>query len=470
MRGVHSYLILLALIAGSAYLVFSPGNHQPAEAVADLSIGEPIVFENLTIFPVSSLTPRLSDRFITLDEGLRAGTVEIVERGATADRRANLNDDPFAASAAAQSATITDPFAAPPQPAEPNAGSPSSVAQGEPTDPFAAPPAPNAAPNNDSQLSELPTLHASPGNSVNELMVINRSDRPLYLMPGEVIVGGSQDRTIGEELVIAPSSEPTPISVYCVEHGRWGGREQAEYVRLAARIDTDNDGQSSSIDAFAGNLSLVLDPTDLTQKANAGKFIASAGSLNKDVRLAVQAGEGQGKVWEEVAAQNTKANVQTDSGTFVSNYSNDQAAKRLEPYLERLHAPVLKTGNVVGVIVAVNGKIESMDVFESTPLFKKLWPKLLKSYALDAAAEPGQATAKPANLSDAKRFLALVAGVKRDRHAAKGELTVSRGDTDDVLLFTAHERKGKKASPATVNAHGVIGGLGGAIHGSAFSK
>ena len=40
-------------------------------------------------------------------------------------------------------------------------------------------------------------------------------------------------------------------------------------------------------------------------------------------------------------------------------------------------------------IVAVNGRFEQIDVFESTPLFNKLWPKLLKSYALDAANTNG---------------------------------------------------------------------------------
>jgi hypothetical protein len=37
------------------------------------------------------------------------------------------------------------------------------------------------------------------------------------------------------------------------------------------------------------------------------------------------------------------------------------------------------------LVVAVNGKVESLDVFQSTPQFRNLWPKLLKSYALDAA-------------------------------------------------------------------------------------
>ena len=72
-------------------------------------------------------------------------------------------------------------------------------------------------------------------NQVNELLVVNRSEKPLYLMPGEVIIGGDQDRTIGQELVIAADGKPIAIDVFCVEHGRWGGRdEEAEYAGLLA--------------------------------------------------------------------------------------------------------------------------------------------------------------------------------------------------------------------------------------------
>src|SRR5205807_5295200 len=52
-----------------------------AGAYGDYVIGEPLRYENLTIFPVASATPRTDDRFVTLDEGLKAGTVEIRERG-----------------------------------------------------------------------------------------------------------------------------------------------------------------------------------------------------------------------------------------------------------------------------------------------------------------------------------------------------------------------------------------------------
>ena len=72
----------------------------PATAAADFTdfvVGEPVRIRNLTVFPISSKTLRDADRFITLEEGLRAGTIEIFEVGAqlgtqVADGRAgNVN-------------------------------------------------------------------------------------------------------------------------------------------------------------------------------------------------------------------------------------------------------------------------------------------------------------------------------------------------------------------------------------------
>ena len=152
---------------------------KPAESLpGDLVIGEPIAFQNLTVFPVSSKSPRMEDRFITLDEGLASGKVEIVEKGAPSQT------DPSETSGSA-AADNQDPFAEPGQ-------------------------------------------QAAGGNDVNELIVVNRSERPLYLMPGEIIVGGDQDRTIGRELVVAADGKPVALDVYCVEHGRWGRRADAE--------------------------------------------------------------------------------------------------------------------------------------------------------------------------------------------------------------------------------------------------
>jgi len=38
----------------------------------------------------------------------------------------------------------------------------------------------------------------------------------------------------------------------------------------------------------------------------------------------------------------------------------------------------------VGAVIAINGKVQNADLFNSPELFKALWPKLLESYALEA--------------------------------------------------------------------------------------
>lgn len=228
-----------------------------------LVVGEPIRYENLTIFPVTSPEARSDDRFITLDEGLRAGTVEIFEVGAYPGRAArepqsdvrptapvnvgesdDSGDDPFGD---ADEEGLFGPVAGvdvSPRPATdareetPGAGDAHPAAENPPqpvnssADAATATPVQEAAnsggdPFDDASseggLFDDANAADNPfggGNRVNTLLVRNKSDRPLYLMPGEIVVGGSQDRTIGNEIVIQPNTEPVPIDVFCVEHGR----------------------------------------------------------------------------------------------------------------------------------------------------------------------------------------------------------------------------------------------------------
>src|SRR3974377_2459868 len=60
------------------------------------------------------------------------------------------------------------------------------------------------------------------GPEVTRLVLVNSSDRPLFLLAGEVVTGGKQDRVIGVDRIVPPKSEPVDLSVFCVEPGRWG--------------------------------------------------------------------------------------------------------------------------------------------------------------------------------------------------------------------------------------------------------
>jgi hypothetical protein len=306
---------------------------------------------------------------------------------------------------------------------------------------------PANAPVQPAQANFRPSQNA--GNQVNQLMVVNKSGKPLYLMPGEVIVGGSQDRTIGTEMTISPTGKPVPIDVFCVEHGRWRAR------------DTD---ESASL-----YVTLEISPAQAQKLADAAKqgyFGGTAGPLSKAARVAVQSEKSQQAVWDNVARNNAALGVDSESGTFTRSYADKRVQSELEPYVAGLNAKISGQNRIVGAIVAINGKIESMDVFESTPLFRKLWPKLLKSYALDAvttvdAAKPStkdskatkvNPSAKESTVADASAFLnKVLQGTVRDKQTKGG------------LVITHREAEGAKSYSAS-------GGMGGApIHAAGFA-
>lgn len=413
------------LVCFACLLVVAEAAHAqknvPRQARSDppqLIVGQGQSFGNLTLFPVSSPTLRGDDRFTTLDEGLKAGTVEIREVGAAR-------------------AGVSRPRGNAPRPQRQQAGA-------------------NNRPSRGQEVDSTDPFGEDAGNDVNRLLVVNKSTKPLYLMPGEILLGGDQDRTIGEELVIAPDGKPHEIEVFCVEHGRWGSRDAAElrgYIAVA--------GANSGRDAA------IAEDADVVKEANSGKFIGSVGSLNKAGRLAVQHGKNQSKVWEEVAKENGKGSVKSKSGAFTGNYAEEDAVKRLDPYLARLQKPIAETRNVVGVIVAVNGRPESIDVFESTPLFKKLWPKLLKSYALDAKNAEVSKQPKRCSREDALAFLNDVAASKTKETSAGTDVETAHAESDKALVFSA--RQGRYGA-AAASSRRDMGGFGGAIHSAGYAK
>src|SRR5262252_5174537 len=84
---------------------------------------------------------------------------------------------------------------------------------------------------------------------------------------------------------------------------------------------------------------------------------------------------------------------------------NPEVAKHVDSVAEpvqRNYESVIKQlrdKNAVGVVAAVNGEIVWADIFASTSLLQKYWPKLVRSYASEAVvtkAKGAQVTAKQA--------------------------------------------------------------------------
>src|SRR6266853_983950 len=192
--------------------------------------------------------------------------------------------------------------------------------------------------------------------SVNELSIENISSEEVYVQSGDIVKGGQQDRMMAVDLILPPRSGKIGISAFCVENGRWSKRGTEEVTNFG-----------SSANVIAG----------------------------RDLKLAAKSAESQGEVWRQVAVAQDKLSANTGTRvngaaaptSFQLALENKEVQKTSDSYVKALGNIVNGKPDVIGYVFAINGKINSADVYASSLLFKKLWPKLLTSSAIEAVAE-----------------------------------------------------------------------------------
>src|SRR3989442_2804210 len=191
---------------------------------------------------------------------------------------------------------------------------------------------------------------------VNELAIENRSAEDVYVQSGDIVKGGQQDRMMAVDLIVPPKSGRIKIAAFCVESGRWSGRGTEQAAVFASSAD-----------------------------------VASA----KEIKLAAKVSNSQGEVWKNVTATQDKlsANVGERVNSTVSDSSlqlaveNRKVQQSAESYTNPLARIIEGKNDVIGYVFAINGRLNSADVYASSALFRKLWPKLLKAIAIEAIAE-----------------------------------------------------------------------------------
>ncbi len=229
------------------------------------------------------------------------------------------------------------------------------------------------------------------GAEVNRLVLVNNSKHPLILLAGEVVTGGKQDRVVGKDRIVPAESDPVDLAVFCVEHGRW--------IETSTKFDT--------------HASVMLQPS---------------------VRMKAMADQDQQKVWDEVgksrsvmaskaAAAPPVAGGGGGSATEYSysiqqlesttSYAKARENKAVQKQVESIAQPMqksyesvikqLRNQNAVGVVVAVKGRVVWADMFASSALLAKYWPKLLESYATEALTMPG--AREEISIKEAEGFL-----------------------------------------------------------------
>jgi hypothetical protein len=203
----------------------------------------------------------------------------------------------------------------------------------------------------------LVTITEQERERVGALWIDNRSDRPLYLQEGERLIGGKQDRTIISSLVIPPRSGKTSVPTFCVEHNRWVEGDKGK--------------------GFGFSVNPALAP--------------------KGVRGAAKVEGSQERVWGCVAAQKVSAHKQLQCPNTNSSVNEMLDAPQVqaisEEYATALGQALDRPENrdAVGMAIVWGGQIEEVNLYPSRALFRKLFPRLIRAYAVQAALLKDQA-------------------------------------------------------------------------------
>ena len=207
--------------------------------------------------------------------------------------------------------------------------------------------------------------------TVRQLVITYDGDKPLFIIAGELVSGGKQDRTMQHSLVVPPKTKNAPLPSYCVEKTRWGG----------------------------------------------GKNFTITGNMASNMSQAALNSGGQSEVWTSVRKYKSslRKNVSAASGRRVQasktssmneELSDGGVKKLVSGYEEAMGRVALDIRRPLGMAYAVDGKMTALHVFHSSILFKKLRPQLLRAGSVDAAA--GKFDKKPAALRvrDLANFIA----------------------------------------------------------------
>ncbi len=192
----------------------------------------------------------------------------------------------------------------------------------------------------------LEIVEKNNSGTVAELRVINKGNKRVLLLDGEELAGAKQNRILNTTILLKKYSD-TLIPVSCTEAGRWHYKTRKFY-------DSD-----------------VMAIPELREKKTAS--VSFSLSSNDDFH------SNQREIWNEVNYMLDDYAVGS-SPTQAMKDAYREKEKDVENYLKEINSQK----NQQGFIIVINNKIVGMDYLSSSAAFKKLFAKLLKSYAMQA--------------------------------------------------------------------------------------
>jgi hypothetical protein len=215
--------------------------------------------------------------------------------------------------------------------------------------------------------------------NVNQLEVENTGASEVFIQAGDIVKGGQQDRVLTVSLIIPPHSGPMPIASFCVEQGRWTGRGRED----ARRFET----AAASVPSREAKLAIAA-PRPAPAKTP-GDHQLSADVSRRQQEVWRNVGKIQDKLTHALAAP---VAMPESRSSLQLSLENEKLKDAQAAYVKALRPAGEGEDDVIGYVFAINGKLNSADLYPSNGLFRKMWPKLLAAATTEAIGDKGAAS------------------------------------------------------------------------------
>ncbi len=232
----------------------------------------------------------------------------------------------------------------------------------------------------------------SEGGSVPELAVVNKGEVAVLLLDGEELRGAKQNRVLNTTILVAPKST-TKVPVSCVEHGRWS-------------YETRHFAESGNV-------------------MHREMRMLNVRKVSESLRERKEFRSDQGEIWDKVHEMACELAVPTATGAMRDVYEAKGAD--LDGYLKGFRP----AEGQKGMLVFVDGRPAGLDFVSRGAAFARLFPKLVKSYAMEAMllaerrrkgrgrGDEGKSPVKPA-ADEARAFLKRAAACEEKKYESVG--------------------------------------------------
>jgi len=240
------------------------------------------------------------------------------------------------------------------------------------------------------------------GNVRNLVISSMYDEEYVFIQAGDIVKGGKQDRTLSTDLIVPPRAKKIPLQSFCVESGRWRARG------------------TEKVDNFSMSSNQVA---------------------SRDLRVASRYRRSQKEVWDNAAdlqeklSHNVGKSVKSplSSSSLELTLGNKDVRKHAQEYVNALRGIIKDRKHIIGFVFAINGQLNTAEVYGSEDLFRQLWPKLLRTAAVEAFAE----------LKKDKHFKAPSTKAAAVFLEYPKESQVQRNRVNDWLTAITHEGKDK---------------------------